>query len=139
MTWHVSMRSKCSQTHNLLMMMVIRCTTNDKMWKMSTEITDIWPRKKERTDLHTDNKPSSSSFRWLSYEFYRIYSIFIIFSMQFRSTNSIRSVHCASLMVIIFFSRVSRLPLDCVGYQSSKAKWSIFSLFLYFAISFSIL
>jgi len=71
----------------------------------------------------------------LSYEYHRIYSIFIIFSIQFRSTNSIRIVHCASLMVIIFFSRVSRLPLDCVGYQSSKAKWSIFSLlFLCFCV-----
>jgi hypothetical protein len=33
-------------------------------------------------------------------------------------------------MVIIFFSRVSLSPLDCVGYQSSKAKWSIFFLLL---------
>lgn len=75
------------------------------------------------------------SFRWLSYEYYSIYSIFIIFSIQFRSTNSIRSVHSASLMVIIFFSRVSRLPLDCVGYQWSKAKWSIFSfLFLFHSV-----
>ncbi len=38
-------------------------------------------------------------------------------------------------MVIIFFSRVSRLPLDCVGYQWSKAKWSIFSfLFLFHSV-----
>jgi hypothetical protein len=33
--------SKCSQTHNLLMMMGVRCTTNDEKSKMSTEITDI--------------------------------------------------------------------------------------------------
>lgn len=58
----------------------------------------------------------------------RIYSVFIMFSIQFRSTNSIRSMPCTSLMVIISFSRVSCLLLDCVGYPSSKAKWSIFSL-----------
>lgn len=91
----------------------------------------------ESEQIRTDNKSSPTSFRRLSSDDGRVYSRLVV-SVQFRSMNSIRSVQRASLMVIIFFWRVSCLLLDCVGYQSSKAKWSIFSFCLSYSLVRSI-